>query len=124
MRVRLEVLGPIRAWRGDSELEVGSPQRRKMIALLLARSAQFVPVDDFIDLLWGSEPPGGAVNVVQQNIAGIRRLLEPGLAPRSAGRFLDRQGGAYRLRVDEASARTAAVSTWAASSAAQARSRS
>ena len=101
MSVRFRVLGPVRAWRGPAELDLGPHQQRAMTALLVVRANQLVPVDDLIELLWEQDPPGSAVNVIHKYIGAIRRLLEPGLAARTSGRWLTRHGGAYRLAADE-----------------------
>jgi DNA-binding SARP family transcriptional activator len=98
--LRFTVLGPVRAWRADTELDLGSRQQRLMVALLLAHAGQFVSVAEFVDLLWGAEPPARAVNVIHRHIGAMRRLLEPQLPPRSVGRFLERRHGGYRLPVE------------------------
>src|SRR5580704_5531522 len=101
MKVRFSVLGPVRAWRGPAELDLGPNQQRAILGLLLVRANQPVTIDDLIELLWAQDPPGSAVNVIHKYIGAIRRLLEPDLVARSNGRWLARQGGAYRLAADE-----------------------
>jgi DNA-binding SARP family transcriptional activator len=32
--LRVELLGPVRAWRGEEELELGGPQRRALLSML------------------------------------------------------------------------------------------
>ena len=100
-QVRFSVLGPIRAWRGPIELNLGSNQQRAILALLLVRANYLVSVDDLTELLWEEQPPASAVNVIHKHIGAIRRLLEPDLAARAGGRWLTRHGPAYRLAVDE-----------------------
>jgi DNA-binding SARP family transcriptional activator len=99
-RVQFSMLGPICAWRGQIELNLGSNQQRAVLALLLIRANYLVCVDDLIELLWEEKPPRSAVNVIHKHIGAIRRLLEPDLAARAAGRWLTRNGTAYRLAVD------------------------
>jgi hypothetical protein len=99
-RVQFSMLGPICAWRGQVELNLGSNQQRAILALLLIRANYLVCVDDLIELLWEEKPPRSAVNVIHKHIGAIRRLLEPDLAARAAGRWLTRNGTAYRLAVD------------------------
>jgi len=72
-----------------------------MVTLLLVRANQFVTTDDLIEMLWERNPPGSAINVIHKYIGAIRRLLEPGLTARTSGRWVTRQGGAYRLVADE-----------------------
>ncbi|KAB1139434.1 tetratricopeptide repeat protein [Streptomyces luteolifulvus] len=98
--MRFAVLGPVRAWRGDTELELGPPKQRALLALLLTRAGHPVAVHDIVDALWGQNPPDSAVNVVQRHIGSLRRLLEPGLPARGVSRWLVRGSGGYRLEVD------------------------
>ena len=101
MSIKFSVLGPVRAWRGPVELNVGPNQQRAIFALLLIRANQLVPVDDMMELLWQENPPTSAVNVVHKYIGSIRHLLEPGLEARASGRWLTRHGVGYRLAADE-----------------------
>ena len=101
MNVRFSLLGPVRAWRGAAELELGPNQQRAILAVLLVRANELVTVDSLIELLWERDPPNSAVNVIHKYIGAIRRVLEPDLEARSGGRWLTRQGGAYRLDADE-----------------------
>jgi Transcriptional regulatory protein, C terminal len=100
--VRFSLLGPVRAWRGPAELDLGPSQQRALLALLVIRANQLVSIDDIIDFLWGQDPPGSAVNIIHKYIGSIRRLLEPGLQARASGRWLTRRSGAYQLAIDGA----------------------
>ncbi|GHJ54052.1 hypothetical protein Nm8I071_33590 [Nonomuraea sp. TT08I-71] len=94
------VLGPVRAWRSRSEIDLGTRQQRLILALLLARAGGAVSVAELVDLLWPSDPPPSAVNVVHRHVGMLRRRFEPGLPARAAGSVLIRDGAAYRLRTD------------------------
>lgn len=94
------VLGPVRAWRGLSEIDLGTRQQRLVLALLLARAGGGVSVAELVDLLWESDPPPSAVNVVHRHVGMLRRRFEPGLPTRAAGSVLIRDGAEYRLRID------------------------
>ncbi|SCE72309.1 DNA-binding transcriptional activator of the SARP family [Micromonospora coriariae] len=94
------VLGPVRAWRGHFEIDLGTRQQRLILALLLARAGGAVSIAELVDLLWESEPPPSAVNVVHRHVGILRRRFEPGLPTRAAGSVLIRDGAEYRLRID------------------------
>lgn len=97
--LRFCVLGPVRVWRSGTEVALGSPQQRALLALLMARAGQPVHMSKIIDVLWWSELPPSATNVVHRHVGAIRRLLEPRLRDRAAGRWLSRSAGGYQLDV-------------------------
>ncbi|MET7456055.1 BTAD domain-containing putative transcriptional regulator [Streptomyces sp. NPDC005574] len=99
--VRFEVLGPVRVWRAGTEVEPGRPQERALLALLLVRAGEPVAVGEIAEVLWGEGAPDSAVNVVRRLVGAVRRLLEPGLPARAAGRWLVREAGGYRLVLDQ-----------------------
>ncbi|OJF11001.1 AfsR/SARP family transcriptional regulator [Couchioplanes caeruleus] len=94
------VLGPVRAWRGDTELDLGPPKQRALLALLLVHAGRPVSFDEILGTLWGESPPDTAVNVVHRHIGALRRLFEPDLPARGTSRWLIRSSGGYRLDVD------------------------
>ncbi|MEV0905190.1 AfsR/SARP family transcriptional regulator [Streptomyces hokutonensis] len=99
MRTRFAVLGPVRAWRGETELALGPPKQRALLALLLTEAGHPVAVHEIVDALWGQDPPDSAVNVVQRHVGALRRLLEPELPAGGQSRWLLRGSGGYRLEV-------------------------
>ena len=96
-RLRIQVMGPLRVWRGDVELDAGPRQQQYLLALLLVRAGRPVSMADLINLVWGSDPPATAVNVIQKYVGALRRMLEPDLPARSAGTYLLRHGTGYRF---------------------------
>jgi DNA-binding SARP family transcriptional activator/Flp pilus assembly protein TadD len=97
--VRVAVLGPVRAWRGQAELELGAPQRRAVLGLLAARANQSVSRDELIDGIWGDALPARSVNALHVHVSRLRAVLEPGRAHRSSGRLLLASGRGYLLRL-------------------------
>ncbi|MEU7870281.1 hypothetical protein [Dactylosporangium sp. NPDC049140] len=51
--LRFAVLGPVRAWRGAAEVDLGAPQQRALLALLLVRAGEPVGLGEIVDVLWG-----------------------------------------------------------------------
>ena len=98
--VQFTILGPVRAWRDTTELDLGPPQQRAVLALLLARGGQPTSLGELVDMLWAADPPVSAVNIVHRYVGALRRVLEPGLPPRAVGRWLVRHGAGYRVASD------------------------
>jgi DNA-binding SARP family transcriptional activator/tetratricopeptide (TPR) repeat protein len=97
--LRLAVYGGPRAWRGDTELDLGPPQRRLLLTLLMVAARGAVGMDLIIETLWERDPPDTAVNVVHRHIGQLRRLLEPELTNREPGSYVAAAGTGYRLNV-------------------------
>ncbi|MFD9286420.1 AAA family ATPase [Streptomyces mirabilis] len=93
--LRLQVLGPLRLWRGESELDAGPHQQAYLLALLLARGGQPTGTSELIEWIWGENAPASALNVIHKYVGSIRRLLEPELPPRESGTYLLRRGNGY-----------------------------
>ena len=94
--LRVELLGPVRAWRGEEELELGGPQRRALLGML-AGSRRAVSIGELIDGLWGQDPPASAGNAVHVHLSSLRRVLEPDRARRAPGQILTAAHSGYRL---------------------------
>ncbi|MFI5891041.1 BTAD domain-containing putative transcriptional regulator [Actinoplanes sp. NPDC051513] len=75
--LRFELLGPLRARRGDEFVDLGSAQRRAVLATLLLRANRPIGRDRLIGAIWGEEPPAYAVNQLQKHISALRAALAP-----------------------------------------------
>ncbi|MEV4629860.1 BTAD domain-containing putative transcriptional regulator [Micromonospora sp. NPDC049523] len=93
--LRLRILGPLRMWRGATELDAGPRQQAYLLALLLARVGQPITTSELIGLIWGDDVPTSALNVIQKYVGALRRLLEPATSARESGSYLHRRGNAY-----------------------------
>ncbi|GII28474.1 AfsR/SARP family transcriptional regulator [Planotetraspora mira] len=95
-RLRFEVLGPVRAWRGDDEIELGSPQQRAILAILLLQAGLPASPDQLIAAIWGGAAPRAAVGVVRSYVSRLRRALDPG----HPAAVIESVGGGYALRTE------------------------
>ncbi|MFD1544568.1 AfsR/SARP family transcriptional regulator [Nonomuraea guangzhouensis] len=75
--LRFALLGAVRAWRGDTELDLGSPQQRAVLAFLLLREGDMASAEEIVDALWGERAPGSALAVVRTYICRLRRVMSP-----------------------------------------------
>ncbi|EXG81218.1 ATP-binding protein [Cryptosporangium arvum] len=86
--LRLAVLGPLRIWRGDVELDPGPRQQVYLLTLLLARAGRPVSATELIELIWDDDPPATALNTVQKYVGSLRRLLDPSLLRRRGNGYV------------------------------------
>jgi DNA-binding SARP family transcriptional activator/tetratricopeptide (TPR) repeat protein/DNA-binding XRE family transcriptional regulator len=97
--IRLQVLGPLAAWRDGMQVTLGGPGQRAVLGLLATAPNSLVHRATIIDALWPDTPPAGAVSVVQGHVSKLRRAL----GARTAGErgvLVATSGASYRLEVD------------------------
>ncbi|MFD9326757.1 BTAD domain-containing putative transcriptional regulator [Streptomyces sp. NPDC060065] len=99
--VRFAVLGPVRAWRGEQELDLGSPQQRAVLVALLLRRGRPVMLSELVNAVWGEEQPTAAVSVLRTYVSRLRKVLEPERAAAEPPRVIVSVGDGYLARVPD-----------------------
>jgi len=89
VELRFEVLGAVRAWRDGVEVELGSPQQRAILGILLLRGGVPVSPDQLIAAVWGATAPRAAVGMVRSYVSRLRRAL--------GDTVIESVGGGYAL---------------------------
>lgn len=87
--LRFAVLGPVRAWVGDRELDLGTPQQRAILGILLLRNGTPASPDQLVNAVWGPATPRAAVGVIRSYVSRLRRVL-----PKDV---IESVGGGYAL---------------------------
>src|ERR687888_634925 len=75
------VLGPLEIVAGERVLQVSAPRQRALLASLVLRANQLVPVERLVGELWGDDPPDKARVALRMAGGRLRRRLggrEPG----------------------------------------------
>jgi DNA-binding SARP family transcriptional activator/Mrp family chromosome partitioning ATPase len=96
----VQLFGPIRAFVGAREIDLGPTVRRTLFAMLAMRAGEAVSLDDIIDGLWGDAPPGNPLSSVYTYISGLRRALDPHRDSRASTGRLQSTSPGYRLSLD------------------------
>lgn len=98
--VGVGVLGTAVVTTDATRRELGAAKHRALLSVLALRRGQRVPTGAIVAALWGDDPPAGAAGTLQGYVADLRRVLEPGRAPREAPAVLVTVPGGYSLRLD------------------------
>lgn len=98
-RVRIQVLGPVRAWRGAAAVDLGATGQRALLGLLALAGGSPMSRAELVDALWGDRPPTSAVNVLQTYVKHLRRALEPDRRAYAPSTVLPKIGNGYALVV-------------------------
>lgn len=69
------VLGNLTVVDAGASCVLGTPKARTLLALLLCRAGDAVPVDTLADALWSGRPPKSAVKNIQTYVHQLRRGL-------------------------------------------------
>jgi DNA-binding SARP family transcriptional activator/tetratricopeptide (TPR) repeat protein len=93
--VRYRFLGRLEVWDGDTELALGGPRERKVLALLLLAQGRTVPMGRLIEALWDGIPPPTAEKQVRNSVSKLRAALAVARRPTP----LATDGTGYRLAV-------------------------
>src|ERR687887_456431 len=91
-RADFGLLGPLTVSREGTELQLGGPKQRALLAILLLETNTAVSADRLIDALWGDHPPDTAKNTLQVYVSQLRKLLPEG--------SLETVAPGYRIEAD------------------------
>ncbi|GLW98725.1 AfsR/SARP family transcriptional regulator [Microtetraspora sp. NBRC 16547] len=94
--VAFRVLGPVEAYDGGRELDLGGLRQRAVLARLLVARGQVVPVDTLLFDLW--DDARGAQSGLQVYISRLRRVIEPDRPRGGPTRLLVTVASGYALR--------------------------
>jgi DNA-binding SARP family transcriptional activator/tetratricopeptide (TPR) repeat protein len=97
--IRFGVLGPVQAVVNGEPVALGGPGVRGLLAVLLLRPNEVVPVEDILDGLWGDDPPLTARTIVQNYVSRLRRQLR--LVDPTGSVWIDTRLPGYQLIVDD-----------------------
>jgi YVTN family beta-propeller protein len=97
--MRFLVLGPLEVEADNGPVVLGGQKERLLLAQLLTRPNQVVPVEALVLGLWGEHPPLTAAKTLQSHVVRLRRALEPARARGAAGEVLVTREPGYLLRV-------------------------
>ncbi|MGW6023378.1 AfsR/SARP family transcriptional regulator [Streptomyces sp. NPDC055099] len=100
-RLRLALLGPVGAHRGDVPLDLGPVRRQAVLAALILRAETLVTHQQLLDDVWGLEPPGTGRRVLPSYVYPLRKALDaPGTGPTAS--VIRGERGGYRFVPGEA----------------------
>ncbi len=99
VQLRVQLLGPVRAWLGAAVFELGSAQPRAVLAVLAMAEGRAVSRDVLIDAIWDS-PTDKADKALFSHISRLRAVLEPGRQSRAPSETLVSAGSGYSLRAE------------------------
>jgi predicted ATPase/DNA-binding SARP family transcriptional activator len=75
VRVRVEVLGPLRLVVDGTAVDVPGPKRRAVLALLALAEGRVVTVDHLLNALWPSEVPESGRQALHTHVSRLRAHL-------------------------------------------------
>jgi DNA-binding SARP family transcriptional activator len=97
--VRVAILGRVRAWIGEREVELGPARQRALFAVLATKGGRLVGRDELIEAIWGTSPPATAAGSIYTYISGLRRSLEPDRSRRATTDLITSGPSGYSLRL-------------------------
>ncbi len=99
-RLSFGLLGPLQVSVNGSDLALGGPKQRLVLAGLLINRNRATAVDSLIATTWEGDPPSGAPANIHVYVSNLRRIL--GSAGIDAQSVLENRPPGYRLNADDA----------------------
>lgn len=69
------ILGPTLARRGETELVLGGPRRRTLVARLAIEAGRALAPERIIEDLWEGDAPRGAVATLHSHVSAVRKVV-------------------------------------------------
>lgn len=73
--LRFGVLGPLQMSAGATDVPLGTPKQRAVLAMLLINCRRVVGADSLIDAVWGGRSPDGLRATLHAYVSNLRRLI-------------------------------------------------
>jgi DNA-binding SARP family transcriptional activator len=99
--LRVEVLGPLRAWRSATEIPLGPPRQRAVFAALAVRAGRVVSRTELVAAVWGEAPPASAEGNLHTYVSHLRRALDPARPHRGTDSLICSDAAGYALHIQE-----------------------
>jgi DNA-binding SARP family transcriptional activator len=98
--VDFRVLGPLEVAVGGTVLDLGGPQLRALLGVLVAAGGRAVSVAALVEALWGQHAPGDADRTARTYVSRLRRYLRPAAEAVGATELVVTRAPGYLLRLD------------------------
>jgi DNA-binding SARP family transcriptional activator len=94
--IKFALLGPLRAWRRDENLLLGSPQQQSLLVMLVLAGGRTVSNHTVVEALWPEGTATGAAATIRTYVSRLRRILDPA-PPEPSGSIITTAASGYRL---------------------------
>ena len=73
--MEFRILGPLEVLENGRQINLGGAKQKTLLATLLLRANEVVPIDRLIDALWENEAPETSRKALQVYISQLRKVL-------------------------------------------------
>lgn len=94
------MLDSVSARRSDTDIVLGPPQRRAVLAVLLINAGRAVGTEQLIDAVWGDHAPRKAPSTLHVHVSALRRALESSRRPHEPSRVIRSVDSGYLIDSD------------------------
>lgn len=99
--VEFRILGPLEVVCDETQVDLGAPLQRSVLAALVVRAGQVVPTERLCEQVWGGDPPPSARHSLQVYVSNLRRVLDQHLDELAADEVVVTRQPGYTLAVPD-----------------------